>query len=322
VRKILLFYAVIILTVFLGSCKEEPVANHSFLITENEIPADLGSIKLNYEPLFEVKYSLRYPFLKVKNDFYFFETNYLQLFRYNLIDGTWKGNFTYSTDEFISTGKYFFTEGDSVVMISYFEKNRSLDIYSINSETLTLKLLKKNLLLPEALSTVFQSTMMFDKNRIIILIHPSDKILTIDLKNFSIKTDPDYHLSGFRHDSSLNSSAIVGKKDREAYLYYYYYKKLFRFNFDTNIFTEIPVPKYLTSIINDNWDKGAIVSNYFCFWPNDSGVALCYDVYKNVWLKAGQNPFYQKSYLPFYCTYDESGTYYQEGVIMQKISIK
>ncbi|PKL83048.1 MAG: hypothetical protein CVV24_06905 [Ignavibacteriae bacterium HGW-Ignavibacteriae-3] len=320
---ILLSTLFLAITIFmLVSCKEALITDYPPLKDGSEIPADLDSVRLNYDSFFQVKYGLDYPFLKIKNNFYFFETYFLQLFKYNLIDSTWQSNFSYSTNEYISTNKYYFADGDSVVMVSYYESSKSLDLYSINSLTLTLRLLKKNLVLGESLSTGFQSTFLWDKDRLIILLHPANKILTVDMKNFTIKTTSDSHLSDIRHDASFNSSTITGTVGRDIYLYYYSYKKMFRFNLDTYNFTEIPVPKFLSIRMNNIWDRGAVVSNYFCFWPSDSYFTLCYDVIRNIWVKGGQNPFYQKWYMPLNYTSEENSSYYQDNSIMKRISVK
>lgn len=85
---------------------------------------------------------------------------------------------------------------------------------------------------------------------------------------------------------------------------------------------EIPVPKYASAIMNGIWDKGAVVSNFFCFWPSDSYFTLCYDVNKNVWLNGGQNPFYQKWYMPLDYASEDNFSFFQDGSVIKKISIK
>lgn len=320
IRKIILFF--VSAAILFLSCKDERITNYPLPLDGNEIPANLDSVKMNYESFLNIRYGLKYPFLKVRNNFYFFETYYLQLFKYNLIDSTWQSNFSYSTDEYISTNNYFFAAEDSIVMVSYFENNHSLNIYSIGNGTLTLKLLKKNLLIGENLYTSFQSSVLYDKNMIIILLHAADKILTIDLKTFALNKFQDYHLSGIRHDTSLNLSVIMGKVGQDVYLYYYTFKKLFKFNLDSFTFSEIQIPNYVSFTLNVLWDRGGMVNYLFCFWPNDSRITFCYDVKRNLWLSGGKNPFYQRGYLQFNYFNGDTVSVYQEGSVLKKISIK
>ncbi len=321
-RFLLLLGFLIILFFLSVSCKEETVTNYPMAKDGSEIPADLDTVKLNYESFFTVRYGLGYPFLKVKNSFYFFEINYLKMFKYNLIDSTYISNYTYNNQEYLSTQNYYFAAGDSIVMVSYIENNHSLNIYLINKETLSLKLLKKNLIIGENLYTSIQSSVLWDKNKIIILLKTADKILTIDMKTFALNYFQDYHLSGNRHDPSINLSVIMGKVGRDVYLYYYTFKRLFKFNLDSFTFNEITIPYYVSFRFNVSWDRGGMVNYLFCFWPNDSPLTFCYDINKNLWLSGGKNPFYQKGYAPFNYIMDDNVSFYQEGSVMKRISIK
>jgi len=282
----------------------------------------LDSVKLSYESFLNVKYGLGYPFLKIKDEFFFFETYYLKLFKCNLIDSSWQSNFTYSTEEYKSTNKYIFAEGDSIIMISYFENDHALDIYSINKETLSLKILKKNLLIGEQLNTILQTGVFWDNNRIIIFLFTANKILTIDTKTYSLKYYQDSHLVGIRHDSGMNLAVISGKIGRNIFMYHYTLKRLFKFDLDTFVYSEIPVPRYVSSLMSDIWDRGGMVNNLFCFWPSDFRLTMCYDVNKNVWLFGGNNPFYKKWYMPLDYIQENEYSYYQNGSVIKRINVK
>lgn len=304
------------------SCKEEIATNYTLTEDASNIPSNLDSVKLSYESLFNIKYGLTYPFVKCQSAFYFFENTYLKLYKYNPIDSTYISNFTYNTEEYNAYRNFYFTEGDSIVLASYSQKFHSLNIFSVNKEDLSLKTLKKNLILQDDLSTEFQSCAFMDNNRIIIILQNSNKILTIDTRTFSQNYSTDNHLSEYRHSASDGLAVILGKVGRDIYMYYYSYKILFKFNLDSYTYTEIKVPAYLKALMNDIWDKGAVVNHYFCFWPSISSITYCYDTEKGVWLKGGKNPFYQSMLVPLYYAFDKNNIYYKNGTAIKMVSIK
>lgn len=317
-------YLISILLLFaIFGCETETPSLYPINIEDIEIPGSIDTVKINYDRFFETRYAAHYPFVKVQDEFFFFTTYYLQIIKYNVSRDKWSANFTYNTEDFQSLDKYFYAAGDSIVMALYNIRERKiwLDIYSVDKETLSLRLLKKEAVLPVDLINEMHFFSFLYNNKIVIVVTEQRKIFVVDLKTSSVSTiSSNAELSFYRSDFSY--AVIKGQVNNNAYLYYYTFKKFFKFNLDTYLFYEIPVPKYLSNRMNALWDKGGMIDNMFCFWPVDDINTFCYDVENDKWLIEKRNPFYKKPYVPLYYFQNSNCSFYLEGNYINNYMIK
>lgn len=318
-----IYLSIIFLFCVISGCGNESVTDYHLYPSDTDMPSSIDTIKINYEQFLETKYGARYPFLKVKDEFFFFEKNYLQILKYNITQNKWSANFEYSTDEYKSQDKYFYTDGDSILMVSYIvnASGHEFDIYALNKENLKLKTLKKGINIATDIGNEVQSFSLLYKNKIIIVVTSEQKIIIIDLKTFNVNTvkkSPELTI----YSSSVSNAVMKGMVNGSAYIYYYQFKKFFKFDLDSLSFVEIPVPKYISYRMSSVWERGALIENVFCFWPTGYGYTFCFDIIKNNWLLEKRNPFYEGMYIPLDYFQENQYSYYKQGNYIIRMSIK